>query len=60
MTAIGFVTRTIDGGFRGQFKLLPICADIDIVPNRERPVISPRLLHLHPRDRDRIRADSER
>ena len=33
MTAIGFVTRTIQGGFRGQLKLLPICADIDIVPN---------------------------
>jgi len=36
MTAIGFVTRTIYGGFRGQLKLLPICADIDIVPNRDK------------------------
>jgi uncharacterized protein (DUF736 family) len=36
MTAIGFVTRTIHGGFRGQLKLLPICADIDIVPNRDK------------------------
>lgn len=36
MTAIGFVTRTIHGGFRGQLKLLPICADIDIVPNRNK------------------------
>jgi uncharacterized protein (DUF736 family) len=36
MTAIGFVTRTTNGGFRGQLKLLPICADIDIVPNRDK------------------------
>lgn len=36
MTAIGFVTRTVHGGFRGQLKLLPVCADIDIVPNREK------------------------
>ncbi|MCA6122121.1 DUF736 family protein [Bradyrhizobium sp. WSM 1704] len=36
MTAIGFVTRTIHGGFRGQLKLLPVCADIDIVSNREK------------------------
>jgi uncharacterized protein (DUF736 family) len=36
MTAIGFVTRTTHGGFRGQLKLLPICADIDIVPNRDK------------------------
>lgn len=36
MTAIGFVTRTIHGGFRGQLKLLTVCADIDIVPNREK------------------------
>ena len=36
MTAIGFVTRTIYGGFRGQLKFLPICADIDIVPNRDK------------------------
>ena len=33
MTAIGFVTRTIDGGFSGELNLLPICAHIDIVPN---------------------------
>ena len=31
MTAIGFVTRTTYGGFRGQ-----LCADIDIVPNRDK------------------------
>jgi len=36
MTAIGFVTRTMYGGFRGQLKFLPICADIDIVPNRDK------------------------
>jgi uncharacterized protein (DUF736 family) len=36
MTAIGFVTRTTYGGFRGQLKLLPICADIDIAPNRDK------------------------
>ncbi|WKA31338.1 DUF736 domain-containing protein [Bradyrhizobium roseum] len=36
MTAIGFVTRTMHGGFRGQLKFLPICADIDIVPNRDK------------------------
>ncbi|KGT73779.1 hypothetical protein MA20_42000 [Bradyrhizobium japonicum] len=36
MTAIGFVTCTINGGFRGQLKFLPICADIDIVRNREK------------------------
>ncbi|UFW85073.1 DUF736 family protein [Bradyrhizobium barranii] len=36
MTAIGFVTRTTQGGFRGQLKFLPICADIDIVPNRDK------------------------
>ncbi len=35
MTAIGFVTRTTNGCFRGQLKVLPICADIDIVPNRD-------------------------
>jgi uncharacterized protein (DUF736 family) len=34
MTAIGFVTRTTHGRFRGQLKFLPICAGIDIVPNR--------------------------
>jgi len=36
MTAIGFVTRTTNGGFRGQLKVLSICADIDIVPNRDK------------------------
>jgi len=36
MTAIGFVTRTTNGGFRGQLKVLPVCADIDIVPNRDK------------------------
>ena len=36
MTAIGFVTRTMDGGFSGELKLLPICAHIDIVPNRDK------------------------
>ncbi|KRQ10020.1 hypothetical protein AOQ73_09020 [Bradyrhizobium pachyrhizi] len=41
MTAIGFVTRTIDGGFRGQLKFLPICADIDIVPNRDKSSDAP-------------------
>ncbi|WP_431016397.1 DUF736 domain-containing protein [Bradyrhizobium pachyrhizi] len=36
MTAIGFVTRTIHGGFSGELKLLPICTHIDIVPNRDK------------------------
>ncbi|MBR0806801.1 DUF736 family protein [Bradyrhizobium japonicum] len=36
MNAIGFVTRTTQGGFRGQLKFLPICAHIDIVPNRDK------------------------
>lgn len=36
MTAIGFVTRTMDGGFSGKLNLLPICAHIDIVPNRDK------------------------
>ena len=36
MTAIGFVTRTIDGGFRGELNLLHIRAHIDIVPNRDK------------------------
>ena len=36
MTAIGFVTRTEDGGFSGELKILPICTHIDIVPNREK------------------------
>ena len=41
MTAIAFVTRTTHGGFRGQLKFLPICADIDIVPNRDKSGGSP-------------------
>lgn len=41
MTAIGFVTRTINGGFRGQLKVLSICADIDIVPNRDKSADTP-------------------
>jgi uncharacterized protein (DUF736 family) len=36
MTAIGFVTRTINGGFRGELNFLPICTPIDIVPNRDK------------------------
>jgi uncharacterized protein (DUF736 family) len=36
MTAIGFVTRTINGGFSGELKVLPICTHIDIVPNRDK------------------------
>jgi uncharacterized protein (DUF736 family) len=36
MTAIGFVTRTDNGGFRGELKTLSIRADIDIVPNRDK------------------------
>ena len=41
MIAIGFVTRTIHGGFRGQLKFLPICVDIDIVPNRDKSADTP-------------------
>ena len=36
MTAIGFVTRTTGGCFRGELNVLPIRADIDIVPNRDK------------------------
>ncbi|MVT63591.1 DUF736 family protein [Bradyrhizobium pachyrhizi] len=36
MTAIGFVTRTDNGGFRGELKTLSIRAGIDIVPNRSK------------------------
>jgi uncharacterized protein (DUF736 family) len=36
MTAIGFVTRTDNGGFRGELKTLSIRAYIDIVPNRDK------------------------
>ena len=36
MTAIGFVTRTDNGGFKGQLKTLSVRADIDIVPNRDK------------------------
>ena len=33
MTAIGYVTKQENGGFKGQIKTLSIRADIDIVPN---------------------------
>ena len=33
MAAIGHVTRSSNGGFKGQFRTLTIRADIDIVPN---------------------------
>ncbi|WP_050406840.1 DUF736 domain-containing protein [Bradyrhizobium embrapense] len=33
MTAIGFVTRNDNGGFRGELKTLSIRAHIDIVPS---------------------------
>lgn len=33
MPAIGQVTRTSNGGFKGQIKTLTIRADVDIVPN---------------------------
>ena len=36
MTAIGFVTRTIHGGFSGELKLLPFCTHIDILPNHDK------------------------
>ncbi|MCC8937582.1 DUF736 family protein [Bradyrhizobium sp. Arg68] len=37
MTAIGFVTRTDNGGFRGELKTLSVRTGIDIVPNRDKP-----------------------
>ncbi len=33
MSAIGYVTKQQNGGFKGQLKTLSIRADIDIVPN---------------------------
>ena len=33
MPAIGYVTRTSNGGFKGQIKTLTIRAEVDIVPN---------------------------
>lgn len=33
MTAIGYVTKQDNGGYKGQLKTLSIRADIDIVPN---------------------------
>ncbi|MCS3761321.1 DUF736 family protein [Bradyrhizobium centrosematis] len=58
MTAIGFVTRTTYGGFRGQLKLLPVCADIDIVPNRDKSGdISPDFRIFSQRARGRIWSD---
>jgi uncharacterized protein (DUF736 family) len=33
MPAIGFVTKSDNGGYKGQLKTLSIRADIDIVPN---------------------------
>lgn len=33
MPAIGFVTKSDNGGFKGQLKTLSIRADIEIVPN---------------------------
>ena len=36
MSAIGYVTRTETGGFRGQIKTLSIRTDVEIVPNRSK------------------------
>ncbi|HEX8937636.1 MAG TPA: DUF736 family protein [Sphingomicrobium sp.] len=36
MPAIGHVTRTLNGGFKGQIKTLTIRADIDIVANDDK------------------------
>jgi uncharacterized protein (DUF736 family) len=33
MPAIGYVSKTANGGYKGQIKTLTIRADIDIVPN---------------------------
>ena len=33
MPAIGYVTKTSNGGFKGQLKTLSIRADIEIMPN---------------------------
>ena len=34
MTAIGFVTRTDNSGFRGELETFSVRADSDIAPNR--------------------------
>ena len=36
MPAIGYVTRTQSGGFKGQLKTLSIRAEIEIVPNQRK------------------------
>jgi uncharacterized protein (DUF736 family) len=36
MTAIGYVTKRENGGYKGQLKTVSIRADIDIVPNRDK------------------------
>jgi uncharacterized protein (DUF736 family) len=36
MTAIGYVTRTDNGGFKGQLKTVSIRAEIEIAPNRDK------------------------
>lgn len=36
MPAIGHVTRTSNGGFKGQLKTLTVRAEIDIVPNENK------------------------
>lgn len=36
MPAIGYVTRTQNGGFKGQLKTLSIRSDIEIVPNQRK------------------------
>jgi uncharacterized protein (DUF736 family) len=36
MPAIGYVTRTQNGGFKGQLKTLSIRADIEIQPNQRK------------------------
>ncbi len=36
MTAIGYVTKHSNGGYKGQLKTVSIRADIDIIPNRDK------------------------
>lgn len=36
MPAIGYVTKTDNGGFKGKLATLKLKADIDIVPNKEK------------------------
>jgi uncharacterized protein (DUF736 family) len=36
MTAIEYVTRDDNGGYRGQLKTVSIRADIDMIPNRDK------------------------